>query len=103
LINDTENALFGSLPFAGTSWAPETGNANDGHYLLDTKNVGDGTSLMLEAFAESVITNKQPPLIAEEGYYATQLSLLGHEAMQKEQIMSFPEQFKIDYLNHKSL
>nr|WP_315146455.1 Gfo/Idh/MocA family oxidoreductase [uncultured Flavobacterium sp.] len=103
LINDTENALFGSLPFAGTSWIPETANTNEGHYLLNTKNIGDGTSLMLEAFAESVITNKQPPLIAEEGYYATQLSLLGHEAMVKGQILEFPEQYKIEYLNHKSL
>lgn len=101
LINDAENALFGALPFAGTSWAPETANVNKGHYLLDKKPEGDGTSLMLEAFAEAVITRKQPPLIAEEGYYATQLSLLGHQAMKEERTLTFPEQYKIDYLNHK--
>ena len=103
LINDVENAMFGSLPFAGTSWVPETANQNLGYYLLDNKPQGDGTSLLLEAFAEAVITQKQPALIAEEGYYATQLSLLGHEAMKEEQILHFPDKYKINYLNHKAL
>lgn len=103
LVNDMENAMFGSLPFAGTSWVPETANQNKGHYLLDHKPEGDGTSLLLEAFAEAVITQKQPPLIAEEGYYATQLSLLGHQAMEEERTLVFPDQFKLNYLNHKAL
>jgi len=94
--------MFGTLPFAGTSWVPETANSNDGYYLLDKKPEGDGTSLMLEAFAEAVITQKQPPLIAEEGYYASQLSLLGHQAMEDERTMVFPDKFKINYLNHKA-
>ncbi len=101
MMNDVENALFGSMPFAGTSWVPETANINEGHYLLDKKPDGDGTSLMLEAFAEAVITQKQPALIAEEGYYATQLSLLGHQAMKEERTLRFPDQYKIDYLNHQ--
>ena len=103
MINDVENAMFGTLPFAGTSWVPETANTNDGHYLLDDKSKGDGTSLLLEAFAEAVITVKQPPMIAEEGYYATQLSLLGHQAMEEEKMLIFPDKFKIDYMNHKSI
>ncbi len=101
LVNDMENAMFGSLPFAGTSWVPETANQNKGHYLLERKPKGDGTSLLLEAFAEAVITQKQPPLIAEEGYYATQLSLLGHQAMEEERMVIFPDEFKLEYLNHK--
>ena len=103
MINDVENALFGTLPFAGTSWVPETANTNDGQYLLDEKSKGDGTSLLLEAFAEAVITGNQPPMIAEEGYYATQLSLLGHQAMEEEKMLVFPDKFKIDYMNHKSI
>lgn len=101
LINDVENAVFGSLPFAGTSWVPEMANINNGHYLLDKKPESDGTSLMLEAFTEAVITEKQPAMIAEEGYYATQLSLLGHQAMTEERTLIFPDSYKIDYLNHK--
>jgi hypothetical protein len=56
---------------------------------------------LLEAFAEAVITSKQPPLIAEEGYYATQLCLLGHQAMKEERTLIYPDMYKIDYLNHK--
>jgi predicted dehydrogenase len=102
MINDVENAVFGSLPFAGTSWVPETANSNDGHYLLDRKPESDGTSLLLEAFAEAVITGNQPPLIAEEGYYATQLSLLGHQAMAEDRTLIYPDKYKIEYLNHKN-
>jgi predicted dehydrogenase len=100
LINDSENAVFGTLPFAGTSWVPETAKTNDGHIILEKKLQSEGTSLMLEAFAEAVITQKQPPVIVEEAYYATQLSLLGHQAMEEERTLYFPERFKINYLNH---
>jgi len=101
MINDVEKGMFGTLPFAGTSWVPETANVNKGHSLLDKNSERDGTSLMLEAFAEAVITKKQPPLIAEEGYYATALSLLGHQAIVEERTLVFPDKFKLDYLNHK--
>jgi predicted dehydrogenase len=101
LINDIENKLFDSLPFAGTSWAPETANVNKGEYIIGERPKSDGTSLMLDAFVEAVITGKQPENIAEEGYYASALCLLGHEAIEKEQIIAFPDAYKLDYLNHK--
>jgi predicted dehydrogenase len=101
LINDIENSLFDSLPFAGTSWAPETANVNKGEYIIGEKPTSDGTSLMLNAFVEAVITGTQPEKIAEEGYYASALCLLGHEAIEKEQIVPFPDAYKINYLNHK--
>ncbi len=101
LINDIENSLFDSLPFAGTSWAPETANVNKGEYIIGEKPTSDGTSLMLDAFVEAVITGKQPKKIAEEGYYASALCLLGHEAIEKEQIVPFPDTYKLNYLNHK--
>lgn len=34
MINDWENKVFDSLPFAGTSWAPETANENKGEFIL---------------------------------------------------------------------
>lgn len=101
LINDIENSLFDSLPFAGTSWAPETANVNKGEYIIGEKPTSDGTSLMLDAFVEAVITGKQPEKIAEEGYYASALCLLGHEAIEKEQIVPFPDAYRLNYLNHK--
>ena len=103
LINDWENKLFESLPFAGTSWAPETANENKGEYITGERPKTDGTSLLLDAFVEAVITQKQPARIAEEGYYASMLCLLGHQALEEERTLYFPDEFKIDYLNHQSL
>jgi len=103
MMNDVENKVFGSLPFAGTSWAPETAQKNKGEYILGEKPTGDGTSLMLDAFVEAVITEIQPPRIAEEGYYASALTLLGDMAIEQGQILTFPDEYKLDYLNHKPI
>ena len=102
MINDWENKLFDSLPFAGTSWAPETANENKGELILGERPKSDGTSLLLEAFVEAVITRKQPARIAEEGSYASMLCLLRHQALQEEKTLYFPDEYKINYLNHQS-
>ena len=102
MINDWENKLFDTLPFAGTSWAPETANENKGELILGERPKSDGTSLLLEAFVEAVITRKQHARIAEEGYYASMLCLLGHQALQEEKTLYFPDEYKINYLNHQS-
>ena len=62
---------------------------------------GDGTSILMNAFVEAVITQKQPQNIAEEGYYASALCLLGYQAIEEERTLTFPDEFKIDYLNHQ--
>ncbi len=102
LMSDVENKLFDSLPFAGTSWEPETAKAKSGTYLLGNRQRIDGTSLLMDAFVEAVITEKQPALIAEEGYYASALCLLGHDAIVEEKTMVFPDEFKLNYLNHSA-
>ena len=102
MINDWENKLFDTLPFAGTSWAPETANEHKGALILGERTQSDGTSLLMEAFVEAVITRKQPARIAEEGYYASMLCLLGHQALQEEKTLYFPDEYKINYLNHQS-
>lgn len=100
MINDIENKLFDTLPFAGTSWAPETATENTGEYILGEKPIGDGTDFMMNAFVEAVITEKQPDRVAEEGYYASALTLLGDMALEKGEMLTFPDEFKLDYLNH---
>lgn len=102
MINDVENKVFDAVPFAGTSWAPETANPNSGEYILGKKAKGDGTRQLLEAFAECVITGKRVPNLIEEGYYSSMLCLLGHQAMEEQRIIEFPDKYKIDYLNHKA-
>lgn len=101
LINDVEDKLFDTLSFAGTSWAPETAGKNEGDYILGDKPKSDGSDLMMDAYVEAVITRKQPINVAEEGYYASALTLLGDMAIEKGEILTFPDQFKLDYLNHR--
>ncbi len=97
MVNDWEQKVFGDLPFAGTSWAPETANPNTGEYILGRRPETDGTSLLLDAFVEAAITRRQPAGIAEEGYYASQLCLWGHEALATGKTLEFPEHLLIDY------
>lgn len=102
MLNDWEKSIFEAVPFAGTSWAPETANINKGEYILGEPPKLDGTSLLLEAFVEAAITQKQPKNIAEEGYYASMLCLLGDQALTEERTVYFPDKYKINYLNHKA-
>lgn len=97
MINSWENALFEEIPFAGTSWAPETANVNKGEFILGERPKTDGTSLLVDAFVEAVITGKQPERIAEEGYYASLLCLWGHKAIETGDVLSFPSEYMIDY------
>ncbi len=102
LLNDWENRVFDSMPFAGTSWAPETAQSNTGTFITGSRPKGDGSSQMLEAFVDAVITRRQPASVAEEGYYASQLCLMGDMAIREDRVVSFPDEYKLDYLNHKS-
>lgn len=103
MVNKWENQVFDSLPFAGTSWASESANENKGEYILGERPKHDGTSLLLDAFVEASITGKQPERIAEEGYYASMLCLMGHQAIEEERTVYFPDEYKLDYLNHHAL
>jgi predicted dehydrogenase len=102
MIDEIEMDIFNAVPFAGTSWEPETASQNKGEYLLGKAPKEDGTSIMLDAFVEAVITRKQPENIVEEAYYASALSLLGHQAIEQERTIIFPDEYKINYLNHKA-
>lgn len=103
MMNDIENKIFNTLPMAGTSWAPETAKELKGEYITGKQPKGDGTDLILNAFVEAVITNKQPENIAEECYYASVMSLWGDDALLEGQMLRFPDKYKIDYLNHKRM
>ncbi|GHT64219.1 hypothetical protein AGMMS50239_21540 [Bacteroidia bacterium] len=62
---EIEQNLFDTLPFTGTSWAPETAQPNKGEYITGKRPNGDGTDLLTAAFVEAVITHKQPENIAK--------------------------------------
>ncbi|MGI6242326.1 MAG: Gfo/Idh/MocA family protein [Prevotella sp.] len=97
MVNDWETKVFGSVPFAGTSWAMENSSDNFGEFIMGKMPDSDGTSLLTEAFVEAAIQRKQPKGIAEEGYYASLLCLWGHEALATGSMLELPEKYLIDY------
>lgn len=99
MINNIEKDIFSSVSFAGPSWDPEIARKNHGEYIIGKKrDFLDGTGFTVDAFVEAAITGEQPPMIAEEGYYATVLSLLGLQAIEEKREILFPEEYRIDYL-----
>lgn len=99
MLNDMEKSLFNSLSFAGPSWDPEVAKKNHGEYILGKKrDYPDGTPYLIDGFVEAVISGSQPAQIAEEGYYATILSLLGQQSIDEKREIIFPEEYRIDYL-----
>ena len=97
MLMEWEDSLFGANTFAGSSWDPEVARNNPGEWILGKAPESDGTSLLLEAFVEAAITRQQPPRIIEEGYYATQLCLLGHQAIEEHRPIAFPDAMRIGY------
>jgi len=109
LINQVERGIFDNMPFAGPSWVPETAVKQRPVYVMDrasgasgASSVGadaDGTSQMVESFCHSVITGKPYEHIVEEAYYSSTLALMGIQAMEEKRMMTFPDKYKIPYLN----
>ena len=109
LINKVEHGIFDNMPFAGPSWVPETAIEQRPEYVMDrvsstsgASTVGaedDGTIELVDAFSHSVITGKPVANLVEEAYYASVLALMGLQAMEEQRIITFPEQYKIPYLN----
>jgi len=97
MINQLEKNVFDSVSFAGPSWVPEVAVEDKGYWLINKKLTGDGTDLLLMGFVSAVIEGKPVPKIAEEGYYAAILALLGHQAMLEKRMITFPEEYLINY------
>ena len=109
LINQIEHKIFDNVSFAGPSWVPETASVNKGHLIMDGVTsitgessvgaMGDGSVELVTAFCEAAITGKPAPNLVEEAYYSSVLGLLGLQAMEEERVITFPDEYKIPYLN----
>lgn len=97
LINNIEHAVFENIPIGGATWVPETAANSDGDYIIDPNNdTVDETYLEMQAFANAVQQNKKTiPGIAEQGYYASIATLMGHNAMKNNEIVYWPEEANI--------
>jgi len=109
LINQIEHKMFDDAFFAGPTWVPETANEDKGEPIMDKMvshdgassvgALGDGSIELETAFCQSAISGKDAPGLLEEAYYSSTLSLLGELAMEEQRIITFPEEYKIPYLN----
>jgi predicted dehydrogenase len=109
LVNNIEHQIFDKINVAGASWVPETASVNNGENILSKMKttdgassvgaVGDGSEQLVAAFCESVLTGKTAVNLVEEAYYSSVLALLGLQAMKEQTVVTFPEKYKIPYLN----
>ena len=107
LVTQIENGIMSNSVFAGTSWAAETSPLAPGLPIMPnvTVNTGestigaeaDGSKEIIEAFANAVITGRQPEKILEESYYASQFALLADRAMHENRILTLDDRFKVPY------
>ncbi len=109
LINQIEHKVFDNVSFAGPSWVPETASEDKGEFIIDKVQAhdgassvgaaGDGSEQLVEAFCNAVITGRPAENLVEEAYYSSVLALLGLQAMEEQRIVTFPDEYKIPYLN----
>lgn len=109
LINQIEHKLLDNINVAGPTWVPETASINKGYEIIENVKVhsgassvgadGDGSFELLNSFCIAAIKNIRMPNLVEEAYYSSVLALLGLQAIEEERIITFPEQYKIPYLN----
>ncbi len=96
LINNIEHGIFDNIPIGGASWVPETAVNNKGEYIVDDYPLPDDTQLQMEGFVETVKKGEPVPGILEQGYMASIASLLGFQAIEKGEIIKWPDEYKID-------
>jgi predicted dehydrogenase len=89
-INNIENKLFDVIPIGGASWVPESAVKIKGEYIWNEVLESDGTKMEMEAFVSMVRENRFVPELLRQGFYATVASLMGYEAIQKNQIVNWP-------------
>ncbi|MDR2119255.1 MAG: Gfo/Idh/MocA family oxidoreductase [Tannerella sp.] len=109
LINRIEHGIFDHVSFAGASWVPETATKNAGYFIVDNASthegestvgfVDDGSMQLLASFCKAAITGRPVEALVEEAYYSSVLALLGLQAMNEQRIVTFPDEYKIPYLN----
>ena len=109
MINNIEHKVFDNVAFAGPSWVPETANKNNGIPIMDNISsitgessvgaTGDGSIELVTAFCQAAITGRPVKNLVEEAYYSSALAILGLQAMEENRIVTFPDEYKIPYLN----
>jgi len=91
LINHIEKKFFEAVPVGGASWVPDNPSEDKGDYIINEVLESDGTRMEMEAFIASVRQNRIDSWITREAFYASIATLMGHEAMSRNEIVYWPE------------
>ncbi len=90
LINQIEHKIFDVIPIGGASWVPDSAVVDKGEYIWNEVLESDGTKMEMEAFVSMVRENRIVPELLKQGFYASVATLMGYEAIQKNQIVTWP-------------
>jgi predicted dehydrogenase len=95
LINHIEHKIFDVVPIGGPSWVPDDPSADKGSYIIDEVMKSDGSIMQMEAFVANVRENRIEKWITKEGFYASIASIMGSEAIKKNELVFWPENLLI--------
>jgi predicted dehydrogenase len=94
LINGIERGVFAAVPIGGPSWAPELKKDTKGSYLVRQQTTDDGTAISMAAFANAIRAGKPIPGMMEQACRAGVSVLMGHNAMEEQKEIAWPEGFR---------
>lgn len=95
LINHLEKQLFEVVPIGGASWVPDDPSADKGEYIIDEVMESDGSIMQMEAFVANVRANRVERWYTREGFYASIATIMGYQAIKKNEVVFWPENLKI--------
>lgn len=91
LINHLEHKIFDVIPIGGASWVPDNPSEDTGAEIIDEVMKSDGSIMQMEAFVANVRNNRVEKWLTKEGFYASIGTIMGHEAMMKNEVIHWPE------------
>ncbi|MGC9224954.1 MAG: Gfo/Idh/MocA family protein [Terracidiphilus sp.] len=94
LINEIEHGFFDAVPIGGPSWVPELKKDTRGSYLVREQTADDGTAISMAAFANAIRAGKPIPGMMEQACRAGVSVLMGHNAMEQQKEIAWPEGFR---------
>ncbi len=94
LVNNIEKGVFDVIPIGGASWVPETAVEYKGEMIAEYAN--NDTFLQMVGFVKAVKVGKPYKNLFREGFHSSIGVLLGLQAMDNNEIVSWPEKYILE-------
>jgi predicted dehydrogenase len=92
LIQSIEEKVFRTIPIGGASWVLNNNAEPKAEHLVEGLYMPSPTQLELEAFVESVSSNKLLPDLLDQSYQASVAVILANEAINRGKIVHWPQE-----------